>query len=140
MFLSCHVFYFSLFLAITSEPVMILTPNLDCQLNLTREMRQHQKSTTMAPLRLPPPFLNWDSLHAKLNSQYEAWNYKKKKYKKIKAYRISVQKEPTIKWCPLILDLKALRSQVKGKHSISRKFRRLAVPGNDAIVIFLIYH
>ena len=27
--------------------------------------------------------LNWDSLHAKLNSHYEARNYKKKKYKKI---------------------------------------------------------
>ena len=22
---------------------------------------------------------NWDSLHARLNSQYEAWSYKKKK-------------------------------------------------------------
>ena len=24
-------------------------------------------------------FLNWDSLHAKLNSHYEAWSYKKKR-------------------------------------------------------------
>ena len=32
-------------------------------------------------------FLNWDSLHARLKSHYKAWNYKKKKYKKIKAYR-----------------------------------------------------
>ena len=30
-------------------------------------------------------FLNWDSLHARLNSYYEPWSYKKKKYKKIKA-------------------------------------------------------
>ena len=27
---------------------------------------------------------NWDSLHARLKSHYEAWNYKKKKHKKIK--------------------------------------------------------
>ena len=30
-------------------------------------------------------FFNWDSLHARQNSRYEAWNYKKKKCKKIKA-------------------------------------------------------
>ena len=35
-------------------------------------------------------FFNWDSLHARLNSHYEAlWNYEKKKYKKIKAYKNS---------------------------------------------------
>ena len=27
-------------------------------------------------------FLNWDSLHARLNSHYEAWSYKKKRDKK----------------------------------------------------------
>ena len=32
-------------------------------------------------------FLNWDSLHARLNSHYEAWSYKKMKRKKVKAYR-----------------------------------------------------
>ena len=31
-------------------------------------------------------FFNWDSLHARLNSHYKAWNSKKKKHKKIKAY------------------------------------------------------
>ena len=30
---------------------------------------------------------NWDSLHARPNSHYKAWKYKKKKHKKIKAYR-----------------------------------------------------
>ena len=35
-------------------------------------------------------FFNWDSLHARLNSHYEAWSYKKKKYEKIKAHRKSV--------------------------------------------------
>ena len=29
---------------------------------------------------------NWDSFHARLNSHYEAWSYKKKKHKKIEAY------------------------------------------------------
>ena len=53
---------------------------------------------------------NWHSLHARLNSHYEAWSYKKKKHKKITAYRKSVQKEPTVKRCLLILDLKQLRS------------------------------
>ena len=56
------------------------------------------------------PFFNWASLHARLNSNYEAWSYKKRKYKKIKAYRISVEKEPTVKKCLLILDLKPFRS------------------------------
>ena len=28
---------------------------------------------------------NWDSLHARLNSHYKAWSYKKRKDKKIKA-------------------------------------------------------
>ena len=31
-------------------------------------------------------FFNWYSLHARLNSHYEAWSYKKKKHKKVKAY------------------------------------------------------
>ena len=35
-------------------------------------------------------FFSWDSLHTRLNSYYEAWSYKKKKHKKIKAYRKSV--------------------------------------------------
>ena len=29
-------------------------------------------------------FFNWDSLHARLNSHFEAWSYKKKKHKNIK--------------------------------------------------------
>ena len=35
-------------------------------------------------------FFNWDSPHARLNSHYEAWSYKKKKRKKIIGYRKSV--------------------------------------------------
>ena len=41
-------------------------------------------------------FLNWDSLHARLNSYYEAWSYKKKKHKKIRAHRKSAEKEPVV--------------------------------------------
>ena len=55
-------------------------------------------------------FFNWDSLHARLNSHYEAWSYKKKSTKKITGYRKSVQKEPTVKRRLLILDLKPPRS------------------------------
>ena len=73
------------------------------------------------------PFLNCDSLHARLNSHNEAWSYKKKKHKNITAYRKSVQKEPTVKRCLLILDLKPPRSQVKGKHSKDREFQSLVV-------------
>ena len=35
-------------------------------------------------------YIYWDSLHARLNSHFEAWIYKKKKQKKIRAYRKSV--------------------------------------------------
>ena len=35
-------------------------------------------------------FFNWDSLHARLNSHYEAWSYKKRSKKKITGYRKSV--------------------------------------------------
>ena len=35
-------------------------------------------------------FFNWDSLHARLNSHYKAWSYKKRTTKKITRYRKSV--------------------------------------------------
>ena len=38
-----------------------------------------------------------DLLHARLNSHYEAWGFKKKKYKKIKVYRKSDWKETIVK-------------------------------------------
>ena len=55
-------------------------------------------------------YINWDSRHAKLSSHYESWSYKKKKYKKIKAFRKSALKKPTNKRWLLILDLKPFRS------------------------------
>ena len=55
-------------------------------------------------------FYNWDSVHARLNSHYEAWSYKKKSTKNIIGYRKSVSKKPTVKKSVLFLDLKPLRS------------------------------
>ena len=78
-------------------------------------------------------FLNWDSLHARLNSHYRAWNYKKKRHKKIKAYRKSLYKEPTVNMYLLILDLKPFRLQVKGKHSIGKEFESPAVQGKKLL-------
>ena len=78
-------------------------------------------------------FFNWDSLHARLNSQYEAQSYKKRSTKKITRYRKSVQKKPTVKGSLLSLDLKPLRSQVKGKHCRGREFQSLAVRGKKLL-------
>ena len=53
--------------------------------------------------------------------------------KKIKAHRKSLQKEPTVNRCLLILHLKPFRSWVKGKHSIGREFQSLAVQGKKLL-------
>ena len=55
------------------------------------------------------PSFNQDSLHAKPNSHYKAWSYKKKEHRKIKAYRESLYNGPTVNRCLLVLDLKPLR-------------------------------
>ena len=78
-------------------------------------------------------FFNWDSPHARLTSNYEAWSYKKRSTKRITGYRKSVSKEPTVKRCLLILNLKPLRSYVKGQHSIGREFQSLAVQGKKLL-------
>ena len=77
--------------------------------------------------------LNWDSLYARLNSHCESWGYKKKKHKKVKAYKKSVQKELEFKRCLLILDLKPLRSYIKGNHSTGTEFQSLAVQGKKLL-------
>ena len=64
---------------------------------------------------------NWDSLHARLNSHYEAWSYKKNKHKKIKAYRKSVQKEPTVKRCLLILDWRKATNTIGQRKAFYRQ-------------------
>ena len=78
-------------------------------------------------------FFNWNSLHAQLNSHYKAWNYKKKKHKKSKAYRKFLYKEPTVTRCLLILEVKPFRLQVKGKHSIGTEFQSLVVRGEKLL-------
>ena len=35
-------------------------------------------------------FFSWYSTHARLSSHYEVWSYKKRKHKKVKAYRKSI--------------------------------------------------
>ena len=55
-----------------------------------------------------------------------AWSYKKKKHKIIEAYSKSIQKEPTVEKCLLILGLKPFRSQIKENHSTVREFQSLA--------------
>ena len=45
---------------------------------------------TLKTENLKPFLKNWNSLHARLNSHYKVWSYKKKKHKKTKAYRKSV--------------------------------------------------
>ena len=57
----------------------------------------------------------------------------KKKYKKIKAYRESLYKEPTVNRCLLILGLKPFRLWVKGKHSLVREFQGLAERGKKLL-------
>ena len=61
---------------------------------------------------------------------YEAWSYIKNKYKRIKAYRESAKKKPTVKKYLLNLDLKPFRSYVKGRYSVNREFQSLVVQGN----------
>ena len=79
------------------------------------------------------PFTVHIFLKLRLNSHYKAWSFKKKKDKKIKAYRKSLQKEPTVDSCLLILDLNPFKLLVKGKYSIGRKFQSLAVRGKKLL-------
>ena len=76
-------------------------------------------------------FFNWDSLHVRLNSRYEAWSTKEAQ-NDCSIQEICVERT-TVKRCLLILDLRPLRSQVKGKHSIGREFQSLAVWGKKRL-------
>ena len=55
-------------------------------------MDYHLTTKSLKILLWPSLFFlkNWDSLHARLNSHYEAWSYKKKSTRKITGYRKSV--------------------------------------------------
>ena len=69
----------------------------------------------------------------KAEQPLRSMKFQKMKHKKIKSYGKSVYKEPTVKRCLLILDLKPFRSYVKGKHSIGREFQSLAVRGKKLL-------
>ena len=82
-------------------------------------------------------FFNCHSLYERLNSNYKAWNYRKKK-NTIKTYRKVLKKKKEkeknkCRRCLLTLDLKPFRSQVKGKDSAGEKFRILTVSGKKLL-------
>ena len=54
---------------------------------LTASKKENIEDTAAVETEKKDFFFNWYSLHARLNSHYEAWSYKKKKHKKVKAYR-----------------------------------------------------
>ena len=80
------------------------------KLSKKRKMEMHSTFDQVSCLNYLIYIFNWDSLHARLICHYKAWSSMKKKHKKIKAYRNSIHKEPIVKRCLLILDLKPLRS------------------------------
>ena len=61
------------------------------------------------------------------------WLTRKRSTKRLKHTGNLFRKEPTVKRCLLILDLKSFRSYVKGKHSIGREFHSLAVQGKKLL-------
>ena len=58
---------------------------------------------------------------------------RKRSTKKLNHKENCLETEPTVKRCLLILDLKPLRSKIKGKHSIGREFQSLAVRGKKLL-------
>ena len=74
-------------------------------------------------------FLKFGFTPCKTEQPLRGVELQEKKHKK--DYRI--QKKPTVERCLLILDLKPLRSQVKGKHSIGRAFQSLVVQGKKLL-------
>ena len=92
-----------MFFKIWKTERLILSIKTICRMSIKILKSQTQAENVML-------FFKWDSLHTRLNSHYKAWSYKKKKHKKIKAYRKSLKKEPTVNRCPLTLHLKPFRS------------------------------
>ena len=64
---------------------LLFWKNCDCSSKLTVSCRMILSQILQSVLF----FKNWDSLHARLNSHYEAWSYKKESTKKITGYRKS---------------------------------------------------
>ena len=53
-------------------------------------LREFRSQVTVYFLNYLLIFFNWDTLHERLKIHFNAWSYKKKKDKKIKAYRKSL--------------------------------------------------
>ena len=64
-------------------------------------------------------FRNWDSLHARLNSHYEAWGYKKKKHKPLKANHL--KRKLRLKATKIIGQTKTFYRQLIPGSSCARK-------------------
>ena len=58
---------------------------------------------------------------------------RKRSSKRLKHAENLFRKKLQLKTCLLILDLKTLRSLVKGKHSIGREFQSIAVRGKKLL-------
>ena len=69
----------------------------------------------------------------KAEQPLQGMELQKKKHEKIVAYRKSLEKEPTVNKCLLILDLKPSTLYVKGKYSIGREFKSLALRGKKLL-------
>ena len=80
----------TLFLAIFLTGFCILDIFLSDFKQFSKHLRIfHSISIKFDTFFVLPFFFNWDLLHARLNSNQEAWSYKKKKDRNIKAYRES---------------------------------------------------
>ena len=83
-------------ITVLSTDVSVLFSYFCCSLIPVSKIRgieknaNHSLSVQMAKVQSNEFFFNWDSLHARLNSYYKAWSYKKKKHKKIMAYKKSL--------------------------------------------------
>ena len=66
---------------IPSIPMYRLNPSKET--DHWRTLQSDSLSVFLANTEKPDFFFNWDSLHARLNSHYETWSYKKGSTKKI---------------------------------------------------------
>ena len=76
---SFHFFLYSSFFS-----TKVNGSNKPLSLTGTQSIKQYEMHKNMVWINDSWVFFNWDSLHIRLNSQYESWSYQKKKLKKIK--------------------------------------------------------
>ena len=81
----------------TTFPSIVISLHTDSKLSFVKSSWNTFLTDVGMRVATPKPlflflfiyFLNWDSLHARLNSHYETWSYKKS-MKKITGYRKSI--------------------------------------------------